>query len=289
MVVFITGAARGIGAETARRLAARGAKVVLVGLEPDELESVARSCGPDALAVEADVTDPTALDAAVEQAVERFGGIDVVVANAGIGASGAFRTMDAAAYERVIEINLLGVTRTVRACLPQILERRGYILNVASVAAILTGFPFNSNYAVAKAGVEAFSNSLRLELRHHGVDVGAAYFSWIGTDMVTSADDHPAFSMMRSRLKGPFGKTYPVSVAADAVVQGIDARARHVVAPSWVRWLLPLRGLLPYVSERDVLPIVPEAERLIEAEGGSFAAGPGAEAGLRERAPSARA
>ena len=283
MVVFITGAARGIGAETARRLAARGAKVVLVGLEPDELESVARSCGPDALAVEADVTDASALDSAVEQAVERFGGIDVVIANAGIGASGPFRSMDAAAYERVIEINLLGVTRTVRACLPQILARRGYVLNIASLAAVASSFPFNSNYATAKAGVEAFSNSLRLELKHLGVDVGVAYFSWIGTEMVTSADEHEAFSLMRGRLKGPFGKTYPVSVAADAVVRGVESRARHVVAPSWVKWMLPVRGLLPYVSERDVLQIVPEAERLLEAEGGTFVAGPGAEAGLRER------
>src|SRR5687767_12493629 len=99
MVVFITGAARGIGAETARRLAARGAKVVLVGLEPDELASVARSCGSDALAVEADVTDSAALDAAVEQTVERFGGIDVVVANAGIAAAGTFRDVDLDHFE----------------------------------------------------------------------------------------------------------------------------------------------------------------------------------------------
>jgi NAD(P)-dependent dehydrogenase (short-subunit alcohol dehydrogenase family) len=285
MVVFITGAARGIGAESARRLAARGAKVVLVGLEPDALEAVARSCGPDALAVEADVTDRAALDAAVEQAVDRFGGIDVVVANAGIAAAGSFRDTDADRFERVIEINLLGVVRTVKACLPQLLERRGYVLNIASLAAIQTGFPFSANYATAKAGVEAFSNSIRLELRHHGVDVGVGYFSWIASDMVTSADEHEAFRLLRSTMKGPFGKTYPLSVAADAIVRGIDARARHVVAPSWVRWMLPLRGLLPYVAERDVLKIVPEGERLLEAEGGSVVMGPGGQAGMHERAP----
>jgi NAD(P)-dependent dehydrogenase (short-subunit alcohol dehydrogenase family) len=287
MVVFITGAARGIGAETARRLAARGAKVVLVGLEPDELASVARSCGSDALAVEADVTDSAALDAAVEQAVERFGGIDVVVANAGIAAAGTFRDVDLDHFERVIDINLLGVVRTVKACLPQILERRGYVLNIASLAAINTGFPMSANYATAKAGVEAFSNSIRLELKHHGVDVGVGYFSWIATDMVNGADEHPAFRLLRGQMKGPFGKTFPVGDAADAIVRGIDARARHVVAPKWVKWMLPLRGLLPYVSERDVLKIVPEGERLLEEEGGTFVAGPGGAAGMRERAPSA--
>ena len=130
----------------------------------------------------------------MEQAVERFGGIDVVVANAGIAAAGAVpRRSTPTRTSAVIDVNLLGVVRTVRACLPQILERRGYVLIVASIAAISTGFPFDSNYAAAKAGVEAFANSLRLELKHHGVDVGVAYFSWIGTDMVSGADEHQAF------------------------------------------------------------------------------------------------
>src|SRR5687768_14065249 len=91
--VFITGAARGIGAESARRLAARGARLSLVGLEPELLEKVAAECG-DAAWFEADVTDPEALQAAVDGTIERFGAIDVVIANAGIGAGGTVRTMD---------------------------------------------------------------------------------------------------------------------------------------------------------------------------------------------------
>jgi NAD(P)-dependent dehydrogenase (short-subunit alcohol dehydrogenase family) len=282
MVVFITGAARGIGAESARRLAARGHELALTGLEPDELEGVATACGPNALAVEADVTDRDALDAAVARTVERFGGIDVVLANAGIGVGGPFRTTDPAVYERVIEVNLLGVVRTVQACLPQVLERRGHLLLVASVAAINTGFPFATNYAVAKAGVEALGNGLRLELKHHGVDVGVAYFSWIGTDMVRGGDEHPAFRLFRSRLKGPFARTHPPALAAEAVVAGIERRSRVVVAPKWVKWLLPVRGLLPYVAERDALSVVPEAEQLF-AEHGDGVAGPGARAALRDR------
>src|SRR3954447_6212593 len=129
--VLVTGAARGIGAETARRLAARGARVALVGLGPAELERVAGDC-PGAVFFEADVTDRDALAAAVEGTVAAFGGIDVVIANAGIGTVGFARSIDPAAFERVLEVNLLGVWRTVRACLPHVIERRGYVLTIAS-------------------------------------------------------------------------------------------------------------------------------------------------------------
>src|SRR5919106_2440023 len=133
--VLITGAARGIGAESARRLASRGARVSLVGLEPGELERVAAQCGPEAAWFEADVTDPEALEGAVTDTVERFGGIDAVMANAGVAPAGMVRFVEPAAFERTIEINLLGVWRTVRACLPHVIERRGYVLVIASRAA----------------------------------------------------------------------------------------------------------------------------------------------------------
>src|SRR3954471_3155047 len=123
--VLITGAARGIGAGLARRMAARGARVALVGLEPDELAKVAADCGPDAGYWVADVTRWDDLERAVAGVVERFGGIDVVVANAGIAANGFVRSIDRSAFERVIEVDLLGVWRTVRVCLPHLVERRG--------------------------------------------------------------------------------------------------------------------------------------------------------------------
>ena len=135
--VLIRGAARGLGAETARRVAARGANVALVGLEPEELERVTAQCGSNAASFECDVTDAEALERAVAGAVERFGGIDAVMANAGIAPMGMTRSTDPMAFERTIEINLLGVWRTVRACLPHVIERRGYVLVIASMAAAL--------------------------------------------------------------------------------------------------------------------------------------------------------
>jgi NAD(P)-dependent dehydrogenase (short-subunit alcohol dehydrogenase family) len=240
---LISGAARGIGAESARRLAARGANVSLVGLEPDELERVARQCGSKAAWFEADVTDWDALERAVEGTVERFGGIDAVMANAGIASVGMVRSIEPAAFERTIEVNLIGVWRTVRACLPHVIERRGYVLVIASVAAAVHS-PGMAAYAASKAGAEAFADSLRGEVAHLGVDVGVGYFSFIDTDMVRGGDAHPAVTGMRERLPGPASKTYPLSTVGKAVADGIQTRRRTIVVPGWARGLIALRGVL---------------------------------------------
>lgn len=248
--VLITGAARGIGAESARRLAAKGMKVALAGLEPEELAKVAAECGPDAIWFETDVTDREQLQAAVDGTVERFGGIDAVMANAGVGMGGPMRLMDPDAFERVIEINLLGVYRTVHACLPQIVERKGYVLIVASMAAIVHA-PGMAAYSASKAGVEALGDSLRGELAHHGARVGVGYFSWIDTEMVRGTDRHPALGAMRARLPKPARKTYPVSAVGDVVVEGFERRSDWVGVPKGqVRVARKIRGLLAPIADR---------------------------------------
>jgi NAD(P)-dependent dehydrogenase (short-subunit alcohol dehydrogenase family) len=283
-IVLITGAARGIGAESARRLAAQGASVALVGLEPDELERVAAQCGPNAAAFEADVTDREALERAVEATVERFGGIDVVVANAGIAPVGMARSIDPAAFERTIEINLLGVWRTVRACLPHLIARRGYVLVVASLAAAVHR-PGLAAYSASKAGAEAFADSLRVEVKHLGVDVGVAYFSFIDTDMLRGGDAHPAVGGLREQAPGLAGKTYPLSAVGKAVAEGVAARRRWIVVPRWGRAILVLRTALAPLLDRQALPQAAEADDLFErdveargAEAASRPVGPGGEA-----------
>jgi NAD(P)-dependent dehydrogenase (short-subunit alcohol dehydrogenase family) len=273
--VLITGAARGIGAEAARRLAARGMKISLVGLEPEELARVAEDCGPDAAWFEADVTDSDQLEAAVAGTVERFGGIDVVIANAGIAMGGPVRLADQAAFERVIEINLFGVYRTVRACLPQIVENKGYVLIVASAAAIFHS-PGMAAYSASKAGVEAFGNALRIEMKHLDVGVGVAYFSWIDTEMVRGADRHPALGGMRAKLPKAVRKTYPVAAVGDAIVEGVDERARVVAVPkAFLRTVLPLRGMLTRLTEQGSSDGFVEMEKAFQkdiAERGADAA-----------------
>src|SRR3954447_4521768 len=241
----ITGAARGIGADAARRIAARGARVSLIGLEPDELRKVARSCGDQTLWFEADVTDANALKSAIDTTAQRAGGIDVVVANAGIAAGGPMRFMPEETFRAVIEVNVMGVWRTLRLTLPHLIESRGYALPVASMAAILPQFPGFIPYSTSKAGVEAMAKCLRVEVAHLGVDIGVAYFGWIDTDMVRGGEEHPAFTFMRSRLKGPLAKTLPVSKAGEAIARGIEKRAKIVAEPPFVRFLDKVRGLVP--------------------------------------------
>jgi NAD(P)-dependent dehydrogenase (short-subunit alcohol dehydrogenase family) len=288
--VFITGAARGIGAESARRLAARGANVALVGLEPDELARVAAQCGTNAAWFECDVTDWDALERAVEGTVERFGGIDVVMANAGIAPAGMTRSMDPRAFERTLEINLMGVWRTVRACLPQVIERRGYVLVIASLAAALHA-PGMAAYAASKAGAEAFADSLRSEVKHLGVDVGVGYFGFIDTDLVRGADAHPAIGAFERKSAGPMGKTYPVSAVGKAVADGIAKRRRWVLVPGWLRPVLVLRTALAPIVERGSFERAAEADKLFQqdieergTEASSAPVGAGGEAAL-EREP----
>jgi NAD(P)-dependent dehydrogenase (short-subunit alcohol dehydrogenase family) len=273
-VVLITGAARGIGADTARRLVQRGARVSLVGLEPEQLERLAAELGPAAMWVEADVSDRAAIEAAAAETVGRFGGIDVAIANAGIGVRGSVLSVDPDAFDRVIEVNLLGVWRTVRACLPHVIERRGYLLNIASVAAIAQP-PGMASYGAAKAGVEGFSNALRAELRHRGVDVGVAYFSWLDTDLVRAASSTRSFQLAMSRLRGPPGRTYPVAVAVEAILRGIERRSPVVVAPGWVRGLLLARGLLASLIARQSAGSYAEIEAATEREEAADGSGPG--------------
>jgi NAD(P)-dependent dehydrogenase (short-subunit alcohol dehydrogenase family) len=287
-VVLITGAARGIGAGLARRMAARGATVALVGLEPDELKRVAAECGDNAAIWEADVTSWDALEKAVAGVVERFGGIDIVVANAGIAATGFTRSIDRAAFERVIEVDLLGVWRTLRVCLPHLIERRGYALVISSLAAVVH-IPGNAAYSAAKAGVEAFANSLRAEVRHLGVDVGVAHPTWIATDMVNSADKHPVFGALRTSTPGLLSKTYPPSVAVDLLDEGIAKRARAIHIPGWVGVLKLIRALLPRIVELGSRGFMPAADKAAiediakRGEQESSVVGPGGRADLESR------
>jgi NAD(P)-dependent dehydrogenase (short-subunit alcohol dehydrogenase family) len=162
-VVLITGGANGIGAEVARRLHAKGAKLVLTDLDAGQLKDVAAGLGEDrVLTVVADVRELSAMQAAADKAIERFGGIDIVMANAGIGAFGSVLEIDPAAFKTVVDVNLMGVFYTVRAALPSVIERRGYVLVVSSLAAFAAA-PGMASYDASKAGVEHFANSLRLE------------------------------------------------------------------------------------------------------------------------------
>jgi NAD(P)-dependent dehydrogenase (short-subunit alcohol dehydrogenase family) len=243
-VVFITGGARGIGAEVARRLRNKGAKLVLIDLGAAELAALAAELGEgQALTVVADVRDLSAMQAAAAKAVEHFGGIDAVLANAGIASYGSVLQVDPETVKRVLDVNLLGVFHTARATLPALIERRGYLLVVSSLAAF-TAAPGMAPYDMSKAGNEHLANALRLEVGHHGVSVGSAHMAWIDTAMVRDTKaDLPTFGEFLARLPWPLNQTTSLDKCADAFVKGIEDRADRVYCPRWVgllRWLKPV-------------------------------------------------
>lgn len=277
-VVFITGGARGIGAEVARRLAAEGAKLVLTDLNEADLTALADELGKDrVLTAVADVRDLSAMQAAAARAVERFGGIDVVVANAGIMSYGSVTQVAPEAFKRVLDINVLGVFHTVRAALPALTERRGYVLIVSSLAAY-TACPGLAPYNASKAAVEMFANALRLEVARHGVRVGSAHMSWIDTALVRDTQtDLSAFNQLLASFPWPLNKTTTVDKCAAAFVKGIRRRRTRVYCPRWValfRWVKPV--LSSAVGEaplhKSTAELLPQLDAQVAALGRSTSA-----------------
>jgi NAD(P)-dependent dehydrogenase (short-subunit alcohol dehydrogenase family) len=265
--VLVTGAARGIGAALAVRLAALGAQVALVGLEPAGLAAVADRCGRPGRcrAWTADVTDRDRMAAVASEVAGHFGGVDVVVANAGIAIGGPFADADPAAFDRVIGVNLLGSAATARAFLPALRASRGYYLQIASLAAIAPA-PLMAAYCASKAGAESFAHVLRAEVAHQGVAVGVAYLTWTDTDMVRGADQDEVLRDLRARLPWPANRTAPLAPAIERIVAGIARRSAHIYAQPWTRALawLPRAAVPAVIASRGPREVARLEARLRE-------------------------
>jgi NAD(P)-dependent dehydrogenase (short-subunit alcohol dehydrogenase family) len=245
-VAFVTGGARGIGFATAQALLARGASVAIVDLDQAACDAAAEQLDDArALGIAADVTDRGAMQRAVARSVERFGGLDVVLANAGIAPRLAtFRAMAPESFERVLEVNLSGVCRTVEAALPEIVRRKGHVVVTSSIYAFVNGVAATP-YAMSKAAVEQFGRALRVELVQHGASASVAYFGFIETEMVHRAiDGDPVATEMFGVLPAPLRKRVGADKAADAIVRGIERRSAQIFEPR--RWALMslLRGVV---------------------------------------------
>ena len=271
-VALVTGAGRGIGFATARGLVARGASGVVVDLDQAAADHAANAIHDTrAVGMAADVTDRGALQRVVASTVERFGGLDVVVANAGIASRAAtLRAMSTESFERVLEVDLQGVYRTVDVALPEIVRRRGHVVVVASIYAFLNGAGAIP-YAMAKAGVEQLGRALRTELAVHGASASVAYFGFIDTEMVHKAiDDDPLSQRMFDTIPKPLLKRLAPQEAGEAIVRGIERRAPRIIRPRrWVAFSL-FRGvinpLLDARSEKDATTL--EITRELDSRGG---------------------
>jgi NAD(P)-dependent dehydrogenase (short-subunit alcohol dehydrogenase family) len=259
--VLITGAARGIGAALARRLHEQGARVAVAGLEPDLLAEVATSV--DAPWWPLDVTDRTEVDRTVDAAADALGGLDVVVANAGVAAQLPLVGGDPTIFERTLAVNVLGTYYTLRAAGPHLSHRNGYALAISSLGGVVH-VPLLGAYSASKAAVEALGNTLRQELRPSGARVGVAYFAELDTDMTSRGFGTEA--ARRFLGEGSITKVTPLKVGIDALELGIARRSRIVVAPAWVRPILSIRMVAQPVVELATRRRLPDALRIARDE-----------------------
>jgi NAD(P)-dependent dehydrogenase (short-subunit alcohol dehydrogenase family) len=255
-VALVSGAAGGIGLASARALCARGARVVLCDVQQAEVERHALSLGADrALGLGVDVTDRVAMDRAVEATVDRFGGLDVIFANAGIAPDppATIAAIDEDVFERIVEVDLLGVWRTVRAGLEQVVARRGHVLLTSSIYAFANGV-INAAYASSKAGVEQLGRALRTELAADGASAGVLYPGWVDTAMVRAGvDRHASVPRIHESLTPkPLAKRIPPETVATAVVRGIERRAPRIFVPRIWTPLSVLRGVVNPLIDRGL-------------------------------------
>jgi NAD(P)-dependent dehydrogenase (short-subunit alcohol dehydrogenase family) len=260
-VIVVTGAASGLGFALASRLHELGAHTIILDRDPQAVQQAAGRIGPRAVGFPVDIRDRGRLDEVLTELVDRYGKIDTVIANAAVGWFGAATAMPASSWEEIVEINLLGTWRTIRATIPHLKDSHGYLMIVTSMAA--TGaLPGLSAYAASKAALESLGRTLRLELSHHDVQVGVAYYGFLDTPMLSdTVRRHPGFSRLRQALPGPLATSHPVELAAAATVEAIERRAPQLVYPGWLRGVLALRGLLANAGQRPLLAAARDIDR----------------------------
>ena len=249
--VAITGSTGGLGAAVAEALRERGANLALLDLDQTAVDKQAADLGGETVARGwvANVRDLESLQSAMAQAAEHFGRLDVVIANAGIDTMAPLATIDPAAFERVIDINLNGVWRTFRAGLPFVQEQRGYLLAISSMAAFVHS-PLQGSYTASKAGVWALCDSTRLELRHLGVGVGSIHPTFIKTPMMDEVVADPAGNTLWGGNEKGMWKFMPREQVVANIVAGIERRADIVISPKANTMIAKMPGIFRPVVER---------------------------------------
>lgn len=253
-VVLITGAAGGIGAATARELYALGASLVLTDMQQAAVDALAKEFSPSrVLPVALDVTDTAAMKAVIQKTVQRFGRLDVAFANAGIswrtGAS-TIASCDEAEFEKIVEVDLLGVWRTIRAALPEIIRNKGQVLVTSSVYAYLNGMA-NAPYAASKAGVEMLARCLNAEFAYTGATASVVYPGWTATAIakVAFGGNATVTKMTEIGFPGWLRRAIPPEQVAHAIAKGVQYRKPRIYAPwRWVPFSI-FRGVFSLLTD----------------------------------------
>ena len=256
-VVVVTGASKGIGAELARQLARRGARLVLAARDTQALERVAEECrdaGAAAITVHADVTQERDCQAIMAGAALAFGGIDVLVNNAGATMWARFdEVLDLSVFERLMQVNYLGAVYCTSHALPLLRESGGLVVGIASLTG-LVGVPTRSGYAAAKHAMRGFFDSLRIELADSGVGVTMIYPGFVATGIRENATGPDGMPVRVSPVKE--SEVMRVEDCAARIVRAIERREREVVMTArgrmglWLKLVAP--GLVDRIARRAI-------------------------------------
>lgn len=228
-VVFITGAAIGIGEASAREFVRKGWRVALCDIQEEKVKAVAKELGEDAMAWKADVRSLDELDSAMKAANDHFGQIDAVVANAGIVIFSSSALMPEEEWLKVIDVNINGVWRTFKAAFPYLKESKGFALALSSAAATVC-IPFASSYSTTKAAVLNFCTSFRDEVKDLGIGVGTIHPMIIRTALVTGAEATP---LGREVISKPWWlwMGFPLKSVVKGVVKAVIKRKKTTMVP----------------------------------------------------------
>ena len=262
-IALVTGGARGIGAATVEKLLAAGASVAVVDRDIPEHTLTSERV----LLLSADVTDYEAMVECVRRTVEKFGALDIVIANAGITPPpSTIRTIDRNVFDTVMAVNFGGVLNTVRACADDIVAGGGHIMLVSSCAAFTPGMG-GAPYMVSKAAVEQLGRALRIELAAVGATAGLAYYGVVDTELARGTlDENPIGVRIGKLLPWPLNRRLSSDRAAELLVRSVCARRARLIAPAvWLPYFW-LRGILDHVlawkltRDRTVAKIMRELE-----------------------------
>ncbi len=217
-VALVTGSTAGLGRELAFQLGLEGAKVILNGRDPDKLDRVAREIqarGFETAILRGDVSSPEECSKIIDRCIEKFGRLDILISNAGLGSGGSFEETSPETFRKVFEVNTLGTIYITRFALPYIRESHGSIVFISSIAG-LRGLPYSSLYCGTKMALTAIAQSLRIELSGSGVHVGIAYVGFLKNGP-------------EKRVVGPGGELQPTGQRETFRLQPMDEAAKSII------------------------------------------------------------
>jgi NAD(P)-dependent dehydrogenase (short-subunit alcohol dehydrogenase family) len=252
--VVITGAGSGLGRALSLRFAREKWRVALADINverADETLKQVKKAGGDGFVQHCDVANITDFEALADQLKKDWGGVDVVINNAGIGAAGAVHTTSLADWEAVININLLGVVRGCHTFVPMLLaQQSGHVVNIASFAALASA-PGMASYNVAKAGVFSLSESLRAEVYDEGVDVTVACPAFFRTNLLESfRGPDPAVKATVARIMDR--ATVTADDVANDIYEAVMNRRFLVISHPDSRWQYRVKRAAPELFYREV-------------------------------------